>query len=389
MIIHASEAHRGVNCSGAFIGPRTLQKPNFIEARTGTAIHETGAAVAKAIELSDDDIQKIVDRYGVEADDVGRGYYYAKQAIVEIREWFPNLIPEYQFSKLEIAPGIWLVGRGDLLGLDQPINPGWLSVGDWKSGAGQIRHTPQLLSYALLARAEFGMPSSGYIFAAEIHLQHGQIYQHKFSADRLDQFQKDLAHQALDSQAALGTKGDWADREPEILKVQHAAGAHCTFCPREHECPTKAEYTRGSVTSLVQLPKGEIVSRETIGDLYGRYKDGQRALANFEGIMNQLLDSGPIPLPDGTKLQRMPQKQDKIDAAKAFPVILENLTHSELNSILSVPKGKLLDIAASKMPRGKGAAERRRVLGALREVGAVSKITTYRRKIVGKQTSQK
>ena len=81
----------------------------------------------------------------------------------------------------------------------------------------------------------------------------------------------------------------------------------------------------------------------------------------------------------------MPQEQDKIDAAGAFATILETITEDELNSIVSVPKGKLLDIAASKMPRGKGAAEKRRFLGALREVGAVNKITTYRRKIVGKQ----
>jgi Protein of unknown function (DUF2800) len=354
--IRGSSADCAMECAGSLLETATPYNENTDEARAGTAKHE---ALADMVRGEEPPIDTIAERHQVDVDELARAVVYGRQAWAEIGRWFPDPHAEVRLDG-EVSQG-----TADVLSLvpwrRSTIPPESMALADWKTGWGHDEHRYQLMAYADAARAEFGMPTSGYITAIEVWLQHRETITRNFTWDELEGFRKR------------------AKRQIEQVGKQYSAGLHCKFCPRRNQCPARDEYLRASVVALV--PAGDeprALTREVLGSLYERSTMLGRALRNFDALLDDALADGPVPLGNGKMLALVSKQQDEIDATKALPLLAD----SDLTSALSVSKAAIEREIKARVAHGGAASEMRRVLGALRELDAINQVEKKTKTVV-------
>lgn len=355
--IRGSRADCAMECSGSLLETETPYNENTDEARAGTAKHE---ALAYVVRGKDPPIDVIAARHQVDADEISRAVAYGRQAWSELGKWFPGAETEVTLE------GEVTIGTADVLSIvcEADIEDGTpesIAILDWKTGWGHAEHDHQLMAYADAARSQFGMPTSGYITAIEVHLQHRESNTRNLTEAELDGFRAR------------------AKRQIEMSGKQYAAGAHCGFCPRRNNCVARDEYLRASVVALV--PAGgepQALTREALGSLYERSRMLKRAIASYESMLDEALEQGPVPIGGGKMLALISKPQDQIDAAKAIPL----LTSAELIGALSVSKAGIERAVKERVVKGGAAAEMRRVLGALRDAGAIEQVEKQTKTVI-------
>jgi len=355
--IRGSRADCAMECAGSLLEIATPYNENTDEARAGTAKHEALACIVRGEEPP---IDQIAERHQVDADEISRAVVYGKQAWRELGKWFPSPKAEVRIE------GLVTVGTADVLSVipdNQSHTTGSKSIAilDWKTGWGHAEHDHQLMAYADAARSEFGMPTSGVITAIEVHLQHRETNTRNLTEAELDGFR------------------ERAKRQIAKAGKQYAAGGHCNFCPRRNACVARDEYLRASVVALV--PAGgepQALTREVLGSLYDRAKMLKRAIASYESMLDDALEQGPVPIGGGKMLALVAKSQDQILADKALPL----LTSSDLTAALSVSKAGIERVVKERVAKGGAAAEMRRVLGALREAGAIEQVDKQTKTVI-------
>lgn len=351
MKTRCSKLDTAMACASSLAETDNPYTPQSDAAEEGTTHHESLSFIPKG---EDPPLEEIADRSGIDVGDLGRMVYYGRQAWKEIAASFPEAQTEVRLDS-EITGG-----TSDVVSL-----PG-AAIADWKSGWGQNEHPWQLTGYAYCFRAEHGMPERGYIGGVEIWLRHKTFRVHRFTDAALDAFAVRLQ-----------------EHHQEIGK-QYGPGRHCDFCPHVNHCTARAEYVRATCEALA--PIGETgITREKLGALYEQAKALRSALAQFDKLIDAELDKGPIPMGDGRTIQRLEHEQDEIDPLKAWPVIFNGphpLTAEQAVDVIDIGKTRLLAAVKSQAPKGSGAAFERDVMKALKEVGAISKITRTKKTIV-------
>lgn len=364
MKIRGSKADLAMACAGSLVATDTPYNPHSDEAREGSAKH---AALAYLPRGEEPPVAEIAARFDVDADEIARAVSYGRQAWAELGRYVPGAKTE---QKLE---GPVTVGTADILGLAQLQADGHadetvhLAILDWKTGWSYDEHGYQLLSYADAAREVHGMPTSGYVTGIEVWLRHREYRIRNFTEPELDGFR------------------ERAKRQLELVGRQYAAGGHCKFCPRQNACPARDEYLRASVTALVPADaEPKAITREVLGQLYERSKVIAKALRAYEQLLDAALKDGPIPLGAGRALALEPVEQDEIKAVVAESVLRDKLGwgDAELAEVLGATKSGLERVIKARVAKGGAAAEMRRVLGALREAGAIAKIEKHQKKVI-------
>lgn len=363
MKVRGSRADIAMECAGSLVPTETPYSPTSDEANSGTAKHEALAFVARGEEPQ---IDSIAERYGVDADEISLAVNRGREALSELDVWLPNRRSEV---KLE---GPVTTGTADILSVGDVVDgvPASMSIVDWKSGWSGDEHPRQLMAYADASRAMFGVPASGCVTSFEVHLAKRDIITRNFSMAQLDGFRERIAEQI---------------RSAEIGHPQYAAGGHCKFCPRQHQCPARDDYLRATVVALEPLSaNGHELTREVLGELYDRSKMLVRALRAYDQALDDALEAGPITLPDGRLLQLVYTEKDKLDGAVVAELLVTEFGFSsrELSEALSATKSGIERAVKSRVAKGGASAEMRKILCRLREAGAVTKTTAKQKEIV-------
>lgn len=363
MKVRGSKADTAWECSGSLVPTDTPYNPHSDEANSGRAKHDALAYVARGEEPP---IDAIAELYGVDRDEIARAVSCGRQALAEIDKWLPNRRTEVKVE------GPVTIGTVDILSVGDLVDgvPATLAIPDWKSGWSGDDHRRQLMAYADATREMFGMPATGYISAFEIHLSRSAITTHNFTAAQLDGFREHMAEQI---------------RSAESEHPQYAAGAHCKFCPRQNQCQARDEYLRATVMAIEPYAtKDHAITREVLGLLYDRSKMLARALAQYNQALDDALGCGPITLPDGRVLALVEREVDNIAAVKVSQILRDEFDFDDhdLAKVLGATESGIERAIKDRVAKGWASAQMRKILGRLREVGAVTKTTSIRKEII-------
>lgn len=357
--IRGSQADIVMACAGSLEPTDAPYNPNSDEGREGSAKH---AALAFVVRGEDPPLDSIAARFDVDVDELAKAVSYGRQAWAEVAQYYPDAKTE---QKLD---GAVTMGTADVLSLGGEAGRlETLAILDWKTGWSGDEHQYQLMAYADAARAQYGMPTSGYITAIEAWLRHREMSTRNFTQEQLEGFRERAAYQI--KQAGK----------------QYGPGGHCKFCRRQNQCPARDQYLRASVTALVPA-EGEfrVITREVLGQLWSRSRDLAKALRAYESLVDEALVDGKIPLGDGKALSLETTEQDEIQPIGATAVLKSEFgwTDLDLAEVLSATKSGIERVVKGKVAKGGGAAAMRQILGRLRDVGAITKIEAKRKKVI-------
>jgi hypothetical protein len=322
--LRCSAADRFLSCPSSEMedGPRVDSGGEF--ARMCSARHE---AMQVHISGGTPDIIKIASKYGVDSNDVETGYQAGVSIWRRISKYFPNARSEVRMS------GPVTVGTTDILGMDGDVT----CVGDWKNGYSGFEHPNQLLAYASCARAEFGMPRSGFISAVQINVPSRTFVAWQHSSDDIDVFENRMRHA-------------WND-----VGKRYCPGTACTFCPRKHRCTAWADYLRSAVNFVVAKPRG---TTEELASMRSQVKIVRDAVAAYDVALKRALLEGPIEH-DGVKLEYEENTVDYILPVEASAILQREYGFGakEFGEVLRMSKGALCNLVRSRVEKGKGKAE--------------------------------
>ena len=341
-----SSLPRFLACPSSALATEHPYEPPSEAAGLGTAVHE---ALAAMVGGAQPDVVAIATNHRVDADEVERLYTYGAEAWRRLREHFPNARPE------QALQGVAIRGTADVFSFDGVS----AAVLDWKTNRVERDYGPQLIGYAAAAAEQYGLPETGYVTTAVCWLRFGEV-----EVQRVGQADIDGLHDQLQrAEASVGQA--------------YAPGDPCTYCPRQLVCSARHDYIRSAAASLVAVAETPTTC-EGLARLYPMSRALKRALESYDGALRLALDAaGELPDGDGGVLGLLDVHRDEIDPVRAWPVLeAAGYTTAELASCTRMGKTSMLAIVGSKAPRGQKQAMRGRLLGALREAGAVKTHTS-------------
>jgi hypothetical protein len=329
----------------------------------GDAVHELLGCYIKGQPM---DLEAVCDRYGVEdTGDVAYLVEVGKAIWHNSKEHFPNPMVEFRME------GTVSHGTADVASADFET----LKIIDWKSGRVRRKHRGQLMSYGSAARKQFGMPACGKIELTEVWLRDQDVVNYEVTDEELDAHEQRIRDQL------------------KLVGKQYAPGEACTFCPRRNDCGARTEYLQATTQALTPLAGKQytLIDRKQIGLMYERVKQLKSAMDNYDKMLANALEEGPLPIGDGKEVRLVEQRIDKLDAMGTFLALMESdlgVTRDDMADVLKISKTKLLKAIGDKAPRGGKEALKRRTMGILKDAGVVSKTSRFMKKIFNMGDSQ-
>jgi hypothetical protein len=186
---------------------------------------------------------------------------------------------------------------------------------------------------------------------------------------------------AYDSTTAIPVQEllDWFELQKAHLKrMKYSPGPHCSWCQRAYECEAKALILDHGVklTSTV-----DDVMAELPEDLQERGKSLANAVDTARWMKSEL--ERFLDLAKAEVVIHQEQFQDSIfvkevdkttiKTTEALPIIRQHLSEEQVNSIITIGKGKMEEAIKANVPFGKGAKAIREVLTQLEETGALER----------------
>lgn len=391
-------------CPGSVLPDGGPKEAGGSDAIMGRAKHEALSYIPQGI---DPPVDEIAAKYGVDRDDIALAVHFGRQAWDEKGVYFPSPLIEHRVES-SVCRGTLDVGAAVIV--DGELTA--LRVLDWKTGWGTDLHPYQLKGYALGLVEEFGWPENGVVSVFEVWTTHRQTRTTNLTREDLDGFRDELTKILESAFMPILELPPEVAADPEKLeefkkligeikwystgcvlpsgytlrnapKLEYLAGPHCTWCPHRPGCETRGRWLREATTALVAVDHGQAITRETIGQAYLKYVEVQRACDRFDRMVKAALDDGPIPLPDGRRVDWIESEREKIWAALALDALRERLTPDEIVELSGdLPKKRLDAWAKANAPRGKKAALLREIYGALREAEAIRTVPHRQRGIV-------
>lgn len=373
---HCSKLDRIFACPGSILPSDAPKEAGGPDAIMGRAKHEALACIPLG---ADPPTDEIAAKYAVDRDEIELAVRLGRKAWAEVGPYFPR-------PRVERPVGSSVcVGTSDVvqiihapvsescLDYDRSAPPLALRVADWKTGWARGTHPYQLRGYALGLVEEFGWPSNGVVSCFEIHTSHQQTITTNLGRADLKQFSSELA-QIIEI----------AEKDPS--KLEYRAGNHCNFCLHFASCEVRESWARGAVTSLIAVDRGALITREMIGEAYGKFQAAERACAQFKRLVEAALEDGPIPLPDGRQIAYIESEREKIAMGPAIRALVRS-GRVDCGEDEDTLKGdlskKALDAwAKGNAPKGGKAALMRKVMAELRDADAIRTVPHRQRGVV-------
>lgn len=354
-----------MSCASSLDGDLKIDTRNEASA-LGSAAH---AAMERVVVGSHVDVDKLAERWGVDAKDLGPLVWFGRKAWEELAPSFPE-------------PGIEReVAWDDALSLTGHIDlasdlAGTVRTLDWKTGRVDHDYYWQLAGYALCLLLGEAWEIDE-VSATVVWLRDQTIETYVFRREEAGALIARIAAQF--------------DRRPS-----YSVGAHCTFCPRAHSCPALAAQARKDIailgdTKIIETsdgPKGlEGMPASEVVRLFSMSKTLAGVIESFQAAVRRKAKDGPIDGGDGTEIRLVTEKGGRvIDVEKAWPILQDRLTDSELAGVLEVRASKMDTVVAAKAGRGKGASAKKALAAELEAAGAVEQKEIVKLRVARKQS---
>lgn len=302
--------------------------------------------------------------HDVEPEDLEYLASAAWRAWENLRPHFAGARTEVDHSMIDMARGVRLRGRMDLLALDETGEP---RICEWKSGFGSDPWQ-QLRAYALLALDLY--PEAQTVYCVAVHLR---------------------SQQPLDGRRfKRGELLEWWDALVRQLKRtdRYSPGAHCRYCPRSYDCPAKTAILRQMINAasypldLAVLPEDPLIRGEQLAGLLERVRllDQASELLREAIKADVVARGGSLPAGTDRELVVVDQQRHRIDYRKGWPVLLETLL-TDADQCLTVSKTRAEELVRKHAPYRGGAKAVRELREALAANGALIPETVQRLEI--------
>jgi hypothetical protein len=362
--LHCSDLPRVCRCPASLTPPSLTIRGSNPAAAIGSAVHEALADVPNG---KRPDLLAISEKYGVEKDAVIPLFYAGVRLLEELSPNLDVIGTEVRLETELLFEGetVRVLGTADLLATVKD-DPGILLVADYKSGV-EKNFTEQLQGYAVLA-----------------HRKYADIERFKLAVLMLRSGETIIVD--MDPAEALADLKTKLARSLASPNTYSPSFDNCSFCPRAIECPGRTALVRQSVLDLTTAQETmDAAPPAVLAGLYDKAKLLEKVLEHFQATLrNAVMQAGELSVGDGRVLYFKDRNQSPIDAAKAWPVLIQQFGSVEkFADALTIGKGELCDTIRRMVPKGKGAGAIREFMAALDAAGAVehktSKVLTIRR----------
>lgn len=342
-MIRPSSLPRILACPASQLDDGPRYDPPSEASAAGTAAHRCLEAIAQGREP--DPVMEAA-RVGADPDEVEA---LSRMIARAWRQLAPQLGSEIACEMP--MTGALCEGTADIVALDRDdVGISRVTILDLKTGRVERDHSAQLGAYALAWRDMYGMPSSGEIATAAIWLRSDSLDVRAWYDDDLD----GLAERVQDAIA-----------HPE----RHAPGEHCGYCPRRLRCASLVEHQRAGALAIADVP-GE-VSPAVLGSLYSRSKVLKAALERYDAALRIALQSGPIPLPDGRRLEMRPRTIERIKPREAWGIIEGAIGLDAMAEAVTISKTEIMRAVGEAAPKGGKGRAQVALAESLRQAGAL------------------
>jgi uncharacterized protein DUF2800 len=291
----------------------------------------------------------------VDAMELERLVSAGKRIWAELDPALEEATPEYRIE------GVIWAGTPDVIALSGGVPV----IIDWKSGRKESDFLPQLFAYAYEVLNKL-YPTATHAQCVLGWLQTGYYDVVTVSREELSAFAERFQERA----AAGG----------------YAPGEHCGFCPCQLGCDAQVAATHDAATALARdcVVIGELTP-DLLATLYERSKLLEKALENYTSMLRAAAARGPLPLPDGGSIVLEEYSRDSIATGVAQKALLELGWSEEMIAQAStMSKSKIEEVAIALGDQPTAAVAKRKVLGLLRDCGAIHSSTHTRlRRIKG------
>ena len=324
--------------------------------RLGSAVH---AAIAVIVQGAQPNLSAIATRFGLKdtrelsiLTAAARNWWFETGMLTDSEG---NPLP----ALVEIMTNLWveeavisadgiITGHPDLYGsLDNDTG----IIIDWKSGyKTDADCLAQLKGYGSIV-SDYN-PMLSQIVLVVIYLRDSTYQSWSVSADELRSWRDDLIEKVR----------AWDGKT-------YKPGEHCLYCPRFESCEGRSRRAVAAVKDLTGITiTPELLAARGI-EIYSELGELERLVkAGKNYIRDHVQRTGRIA--DDEYELVFSDPPDEINASTAAPVLLKQFSPIEIISALEkLPKGKLADLAASKVSKGKGIA-RKELIETLRAAGA-------------------
>lgn len=358
--IRASAADRAWDCTESLLpGDGPLVSPTGEAAELGSAFHEWARTRNNGA-----DLEEIVTRYGVDAEDLDRLVAYAMIAERDLRKWFVGATAERSMEHREMwdcppYTEIHLTGtvdRAEVVGERGAIL-------DYKTGRIETGYEHQQHAYAFLWLCQ--NPEIIEVQSATVHVAHGYWRGRTYSSKSLWAWWYDL----------LRRLGNGVGR--------FSPGDHCSFCPRRPTCPGVAAYHRSALATVVD-ERSEGSALELTADnkeLRGpEVAEKRRKVAyiakrceEFMSVLRNTVDEiGDVPAGDGKVLRILETRRQSLDTLKAWSILSETIGQEALAEACSISLSKCKQFVRDAAYKGSKGQVAQQLVDELERADAIS-----------------
>lgn len=346
----------------------------------GNVCHE---AAAQWVRDNDYDLTALAEARGLDEshrDDANLLMNYVHRAWDELERFFPKPQVEAAASTKDQP---WSVAGHDYylkgtIDLCSPVDGSRAIFLDWKSGYIDDGYHQQMAGYAFLLWHVMGRPDTISITGVVVFLRHRYYRVLKYDADMLRQWEYDLCHNVLPATDEFrpGKQCRWCDLYASCgarQAVVYGSIDEIMGGASDPDNPTWLDKAREVVGQLTEDNKTSSLVADVFNDLIFRVRLCQQAIDNAKSMMRDAVERvGPVPLSDSTALVLRDQHVEKLDPAKALPVLQAHLSDGQIAQCTRLSLPKLLRTYTDQHARGQKKAMREQFHTKLAEAGAIT-----------------
>lgn len=323
-------------------------------AADGIAAHECLRALVDRGSIDWDGIPEVAERHGADPEQVRILCALGVRLWKSVSAGFAGALTEVAMSA-EVMPGVLLTGHADLVATNGTV----AHVGDWKTGRKDSDYSHQMRAYGALVMLD--NPELTEVTVSVLWVRDEEIESYRMTRAGAETWLRELANRVIRWDGVYRT------------------GSHCAHCPRSHECEAAKAMVRRDVAVVadpmtVARAEGELalMSPSEIVDVFKKADMVVKYAERVRGAIKAHVEQHGDIVADGVRLTLVAEQRREVDLVKAWPVMeAAGFTDEDFAAVATLSASKMEKVVAAKAERGKGAAAKRALEGALDAVQAI------------------
>ncbi len=207
-------------------------------------------------------------------------------------------------------------------------------VVDWKTGRVDKSHRAQLLGYAILALDDDpAMPS---VTTKIAWLREREVEAYHWGREQLPEM--------------------IAEIRDATSSTDYRPGAHCTHCPRNHNCPALSAIAKRDIAAFADQATVETIKSglrdlvpSKLVELFRKSKQVKAFCESLDHHVRQLvLERGPLDTGDGSELRFVEENRRDVDTLLAWPVLSAALDDVQIAGVVDISLSRAEKLIADK-----------------------------------------